>query len=110
MVDPAWFGPRLKELREGAGMSQPALAERAGLKKAGIANLEQGRTRPHWDTVVALCQALEVSADQFMRPPAPREATGRGRPRKAAADVPPEETEYGQEGTARGKKPIRKRG
>jgi transcriptional regulator with XRE-family HTH domain len=83
MVDPAWFGPRLKQLREAAGLTQPQLAERAGLKKAGIANLEQGRTRPHWDTVVALCQALGVDCNAFMQPPtAPREPAGPGRPTK----------------------------
>jgi transcriptional regulator with XRE-family HTH domain len=87
MVDPAWFGPRLKELREAAGLTQPELAERAGLTKAGVANLEQGRTRPHWDTVVALCLALAVDPGQFMRPPLSREPAGPGRPPKAKVDA-----------------------
>jgi transcriptional regulator with XRE-family HTH domain len=96
-ADPVWFGPRLKELREAAGLKQHELAERAGLKKAGIANLEQGRTRPHWDTVVALCRALAVSCDAFMLPPTEREPPGPGRPAK-----PKDE--------AAGEKPKRPRG
>jgi len=31
-----WFGMRLKELREAAGLTQPALAEKAGYRKGGL--------------------------------------------------------------------------
>src|SRR5262245_55867195 len=92
MVDPSWFGPRLKELREAAGLTQPELAQRAGLNRFGIAKLEQGVTRPHWDTVVALCQALAVDPAQFMKPPSAREPAGPGRPAKPKseeAETPP---------------------
>jgi transcriptional regulator with XRE-family HTH domain len=74
--------PRLRELREVAGLTQQQLAETAGLTREGVAQLETGRREPAWRTVVALCQALDVSYDAFMqvgeaaqRPP--------GRPRKA---------------------------
>jgi transcriptional regulator with XRE-family HTH domain len=72
----------LKELREAAGLTQPQLAEKAGLSKAGIADIEQGRRVPSWDTVLALATALGVSCEAFTHQPAEREATGRGRPRK----------------------------
>lgn len=74
------FAARLKELRETAGLTQGQLAEKAGLSKAGIADLEQGRNRPSWDTVQALCNALGVSCEEFQREPAKREPQGRGRP------------------------------
>ena len=34
-----WFGARLKELREQAGLTQPALAKLAGMNRFGIAKL-----------------------------------------------------------------------
>jgi transcriptional regulator with XRE-family HTH domain len=62
------FALRLKELRAAAGWSQPELAERAGMTKAGICNLEQGRRQASWATVVALADALGVSTEAFREP------------------------------------------
>jgi len=86
-MDATNFGPRLKELREQAGLTQPQLAERAGLAKAGIANLEQGRTSPAWATVIALCKALAVTPDAFTQEPSARPDTKRGRPRKESVEA-----------------------
>jgi transcriptional regulator with XRE-family HTH domain len=84
-----WFGVRLKELRVVAGLTQPELAELAGMAKAGIANLEQGRTSPAWETVVRLCRALGVKCDAFLEPPADMSTTARGRPPKSTeGDAP----------------------
>jgi transcriptional regulator with XRE-family HTH domain len=88
-MDASNFGPRLKELREEAGLSQPQLAERSGLAKAGIANLEQGRTSPAWATVIALCKALAVTPDAFTQEPAARPEAKRGRPRKESGEAAP---------------------
>jgi transcriptional regulator with XRE-family HTH domain len=105
------FGRRLKELREQAGLTQPQLAERANLSKAGIADLEQGRREPSWSTVQSLCAALAVSCEAFNQEPGEREVTGRGRPRKAPA-VPQDATqgEVGQPPIPREKPGKRKRG
>ena len=86
-MDASNFGPRLKQLREQAGLTQPQLAERAGMAKAGIANLEQGRTSPAWATVIALCEALAVTPDAFTQAPAVRDEAKRGRPRKEATEA-----------------------
>jgi len=84
------FAPKLKELRELAGLTQQELADRSGLRKAGIANLEQGRTSPAWETVVALCDALGVKCDEFMKPAAADTVAGaRGRPTKDKAGEEP---------------------
>jgi transcriptional regulator with XRE-family HTH domain len=79
-MEAEWFAGRLKELREGLGLTQPQLAERAKMNRFGIAKLEQGVTKPSWETVVALCKALGVECNSFMQPPEEREPTGRGRP------------------------------
>jgi transcriptional regulator with XRE-family HTH domain len=81
MFDPDWFGGRLRELREGADLSQVELARRVGMTKDGLARLERGERKPSWDTVAAICQALKVDCTAFAQPPAEREPSGPGRPR-----------------------------
>ena len=51
---------------------------------AGIANLEQGRTRPSWETVIRLCRALDVSSDEFLKAPRKEESPSRVGPRGKA--------------------------
>jgi transcriptional regulator with XRE-family HTH domain len=82
-----WFAGRLKELREQAGLTQQELADKAGLSKAGIADLEQARREPSWSTAVALAEALGVAVTSFLKEPAPRPQAGRGRPPKRAGEA-----------------------
>ena len=57
------FGERLRRLREAAGLTQEALAERAGLSAEGVAALERGRRRrPYPHTLRALADALGLDA------------------------------------------------
>jgi len=77
------FGQRLRELRERAGLTQPQLAEKAGMSKAGVADLEQGRREPSWATAIALADALGVNCKAFQQAPESQTAPrGRGRPPK----------------------------
>ena len=53
------FGDVLRRQREAAGLSQEALAERAGLTADAVSALERGaRRRPYPHTVRALADAL----------------------------------------------------
>jgi transcriptional regulator with XRE-family HTH domain len=70
------------ELREQAGLTQQELAGRAGLSKAGVADLEQGRREPS----IALAEALGAEVTAFLEEPAKRSQTGRGRPPKRAGE------------------------
>jgi transcriptional regulator with XRE-family HTH domain len=74
MADPKWFAGRLREIREQAGLTQQQLADKAGLTREGVAQLETGRRRPAWDTVVVLCSALGVDCNTFMQEPASQSA------------------------------------
>src|SRR5688500_8724521 len=59
------FGERLRRLRVAAGLSQEALAERAGLSAQAIGALETGkRRRPYPHTVAALADALGLSESE----------------------------------------------
>lgn len=70
------FGARLRRLRITAGLTQEALAERAGLSAQAIGALEQGiRRRPYPHTIRALANALglpEVERDHLLTPPPKR--------------------------------------
>ncbi|MBV9911112.1 MAG: helix-turn-helix transcriptional regulator, partial [Sinobacteraceae bacterium] len=57
----ARFGALLRQHRLGAGLTQEALAERAGLSEHGIQKLESGATHPYRDTAERLIQALNLS-------------------------------------------------
>jgi transcriptional regulator with XRE-family HTH domain len=78
------FAGRLREMREGAGLSREELAALAGLKPGGLRDLEQGRREPGWRTVLQLAGALKVDVAAFLVKPAPTPPPARGRPRKAA--------------------------
>ena len=62
------FGALLRQYRVAAGLTQEALAERAGLSVYGIQKLELGTTHPYRDTAARLASALRltpVDADHF---------------------------------------------
>jgi transcriptional regulator with XRE-family HTH domain len=102
-----WFGHRLRELREGAGLSRADLAEKAGISERAIVQWERGEREPSWSMVLALAAALEVDVNTFAQPPTTQEtARGPGRPRKASGTA--QETRTGAE-PATGK-PKEKRG
>ncbi|HEY8283074.1 MAG TPA: tetratricopeptide repeat protein [Chloroflexota bacterium] len=62
---PLTFGALLKRYRVAAGLSQEALAERAGLTAQGIGAQERGlRQTPHRDTVRMLAEALGLSPEE----------------------------------------------
>ncbi|HEY7092746.1 MAG TPA: AAA family ATPase [Ktedonobacterales bacterium] len=58
---PTAFGSLLRRLRVAAGLTQEALAERAGLSVRAISDLERGVNRaPHDDTLQLLVEALSL--------------------------------------------------
>jgi len=64
-AEPAAFGALLKRYRMAAGMTQEALAERAGLNERVIRGLErEWRHRPRRDTVRLLAEGLRLSSPE----------------------------------------------
>jgi transcriptional regulator with XRE-family HTH domain len=55
------FGRRLRQLREGARLSQSALAVRAQVSEPYIGMLERGLREPSLTTIIKLARALGVS-------------------------------------------------
>ena len=64
----AGFGAALKRLRRAAGLSQEALAERAGISTQAISALESGlRKSPYPKTVAMLAAALGLDPAESRR-------------------------------------------
>jgi transcriptional regulator with XRE-family HTH domain len=82
-----WFPGRLRELREGAGLTQAQLAEKVGVGRDAVARWEAGVREPGWSYVLALAEALGVDCTAFTVKPEDTPPHGPGRPRKAA-DTP----------------------
>jgi transcriptional regulator with XRE-family HTH domain len=60
------FGTMLKATREKAGLSQAALAERAGMSVRNIQNWEQGHRTPRAQVLLRLARAVGVPVEQLL--------------------------------------------
>jgi DNA-binding XRE family transcriptional regulator len=79
LMTPSAFGLRLKALRTAAGLSQFALAAKAGITETAVNYIEVGRREPSWSTAVRLAAALGVGVEAFAEPPLPGVARAAGR-------------------------------
>jgi predicted ATPase/transcriptional regulator with XRE-family HTH domain len=80
------FGALLRRHRLAAGLSQDALAERAGMSSVGISALERGdRRSPYRDTVMLLVKALRLAPGDAAEFEA---VAARQRPRKLRGEYP----------------------
>jgi transcriptional regulator with XRE-family HTH domain len=60
------FGKRVRTLRELRGMSQEALADRAGLHRTAISLIETAKRGSTLDTIEKLARALSVEPAELM--------------------------------------------
>lgn len=60
------FGRRLREARKAADLTQMALAERVGLSRASITNIENGRQHIHLHTFMILAEAVNADPTFFL--------------------------------------------
>jgi transcriptional regulator with XRE-family HTH domain len=73
------FGPRLRQLREGRGLSQGELARLLGIDPMQTNRYERGLNLPSAETIVKLAQILRVTADELL--------TGRREAAQAAPEI-----------------------
>jgi transcriptional regulator with XRE-family HTH domain len=64
---PDSFGTLLRQYRLTLGLTQDALAERAGLSAHGIQKPERGTTQPYRDTAKRLSRALQLTEQDAAR-------------------------------------------
>ena len=60
------FGRRVREQRAARGLSQEALAERAGLHRTYVGSVERGERNVSLDNIHALADALGVSPGELI--------------------------------------------
>jgi transcriptional regulator with XRE-family HTH domain len=61
------FGELLKELREERGLSQSQLALEAQLDQSFLSLIERGDRQPSLASLFAICDALNLEADEVVR-------------------------------------------
>jgi transcriptional regulator with XRE-family HTH domain len=59
-------GARVRELRADRGLTQLRLAERSGISRPSVANLEAGRQNVSLRQLCALAFALEVGVEELL--------------------------------------------
>ena len=62
------LGEKLQSLRQRAGMSQDALAERLQVSRQAVSRWERDETMPETDKVVAIADIFDVTTDYLLRP------------------------------------------
>jgi transcriptional regulator with XRE-family HTH domain len=61
----------LRQLRQEAGLTIRDLADKSGMHRESISQLERNRRQPTWESVLILADTLGVSTEAFRPGPAP---------------------------------------
>ncbi|CDC71489.1 MULTISPECIES: helix-turn-helix transcriptional regulator [environmental samples] len=77
------FGQKLQMLRQQAGMSQDALAERLGVSRQAVSRWERDETMPDPDKIVTLADLFGVTTDYLLRQDSGGQTVG-AQPHKSA--------------------------
>ena len=77
---PSEFGKKLAALRESAGLTQAALAERIGVSQSLVTYYERRGGNPTLEFITKAAAALELSTDALVSNPEPEHRRRRGRP------------------------------
>lgn len=79
MIDYVSIGKRIKEIRLKRGITQEKLAETVNISVPHISRIENGWASPSLQTLVDICNALDITIDDLMQdsiPAARRNAEG----------------------------------
>jgi DNA-binding XRE family transcriptional regulator len=68
-IDAAAVGAQVRALRRAAGLSQAALAAKAGVSRQAVGACEAGTHLPRVDAAVALARALDTTVEALLQPP-----------------------------------------
>jgi transcriptional regulator with XRE-family HTH domain len=85
------FGDALRRLRADRGLTQPQLADAAGLSEEWIRRIERGSASPSFETIEALAKALDADVTPPIRAKAPG---GRVKLAQLVAEFTDEEAEW----------------
>lgn len=60
------FSERLKQLRKSRNITQKELAQELNVTERNYQFWEAGKTKPQLDAIIAICNALDCSADYLL--------------------------------------------
>ena len=60
------LGQRIARLRKESGYTQAELADKISINRVLISDYERDRIRPHYEMIIHLAKALDVSTDEFL--------------------------------------------
>lgn len=66
-IDYTAMGGRIRSARQTAGLSQSELAERCALSVSFLGHIERGSRKMSLETLVSICEALNLSADYLLQ-------------------------------------------
>lgn len=61
------LGENLKQIRTNKNITQMEIAEKLGVNKSFISNIENGKTNPTLSTITSLATALGVSTNELFK-------------------------------------------
>ena len=62
----SYVGNKIRELRNGSGMTQAELAAKLGISASSVGMYEQGRREPDSETILKLCSIFGISTDYLL--------------------------------------------
>lgn len=65
-IDYQTMGRRLARIRKEKGLTQEKLAEKSNLANNYISNIENCRSIPSLETLIKLCEALDITPDDLL--------------------------------------------
>ena len=65
-INYADIGARIKRYRTALGMTQAQLSEKSGMEPSNISHIERGATKLSLQALIAIANALDVSADALL--------------------------------------------
>lgn len=66
MLSSVKVGSKIKDLREGKGLTQEQLAGKVYVTRQAISSWEKGQSFPDIDNVVSLCEIFDVSLEELL--------------------------------------------
>ena len=66
-IDYTAMGGRIRNARQSLGLSQLELAEQCGLSASFLGHIERGSRKMSLETLVSVCEALNLSADYLLQ-------------------------------------------
>lgn len=66
-IDYTAMGGRIRGARQAAGLSQSELAERCALSVSFLGHIERGSRKMSLETLVSICEVLNLSADYLLQ-------------------------------------------